>query len=371
MRSVSAKKVWTANGWLSHAGVLIEDGIITGVTEGVAENDCDVPVLIPGMIEVHVHGSMGYNASTPNKEENAAWLRRLAAHGVTGVVPTLSSSPAEKIRHAVAFYDEVVQHPIENGARVLGVHLEGPFLCPEKKGGINPLYLRAPSIEHYRELTGDHGGAVRLVTLAPELEHAADLISYLKEAGVCVSAGHSNATAEQMRAAVACGLDGVTHFFNAARPITHRDPGFLTAALLDDGVFCEMVSDLVHLAPEILQLLVKVAGPARLVAVTDAVTLTGMPDGHYGDRVVVDGSPRLENGTLTGGRYLMDGCARALIDVGIDPFDVFYMTSHTPAKRLGYSTLGDIAPAHSADLVAMDEDYRVLFTVIGGKTIET
>ena len=128
-----------------------------------------------------------------------------------------------------------------------------------------------------------------------------------------------------------------------------------------------MVSDLVHLAPEIIKLMVKCAGASRISIVTDAVTYTGMPDGRYERCVVVDGSPRLENGTLTGGRYLTDGCVKALVGIGLDPYDVIQMATNTPARRLGIENIGDIATSMRADLVAMDENYNILFTVIGGE----
>ncbi|MBR2848331.1 MAG: N-acetylglucosamine-6-phosphate deacetylase [Clostridia bacterium] len=369
MNSIYAKQVWTSSGWLHNARVYIEDGIIDHISANEDTNTYDVSVLIPGMIELHAHGSLGYNAALPNKEENEQWLKRLALHGVTGILPTLSSSPPEKVRDAVAFYDEIVKNPVDNGARVLGVHLEGPFLNFEKRGGINGQYITLPSLEHFEKLTGDRASAVKQITLAPELEGALELIRYLKENNVHVNAGHSNATAEEMRTAIKAGLDGVTHFFNATRPINHRDPGLLTEAIINDGVFSEIVCDLVHLAPEIIRLLVKAVGPRRLSVITDAVTLTGMPDGRYDDRIVKDGSPRLENGTLTGGRYLMDDCARALISIGIDPWDVFCMTSNTPARRISEKTLGDIAPSFKADLVGMDTDYRIRFTMIDGSII--
>ena len=367
-KTFSAKRVWTSKGWKHNAKVTVKDGIITEISEG--QGECDIPILIPGMVELHAHGSLAYNSAEPSEEKNEEWLKRLAMHGVTAILPTLSSHPAEEICRAVEFYSGVMNSPVKGGARVLGVHLEGPFLNFEKKGGINPDYIREPSIEHYKELIGDHPEAVKQITVAPELFGADELITYLKEQGVKVNAGHTNATAEEMRHGIELGVDGVTHFFNAARPISHRDPGLLTEALLTDGVFLEMVSDLVHLAPEIIKLMVKCAGARRISIVTDAVTYSGMPDGHYERCVVVDGSPRLENGTLTGGRYLTDGCVKALIGIGLDPYDVIQMASNTPARRLGVEDIGDIAPSMRADLVAMDENYNILFTAIDGELTE-
>lgn len=369
MEVIFAKRLWTADGWRTNAAVYTENGRIVQVEYALPDDKPYVPILIPGMIELHAHGAVGYRAAEPNEDKNAHWLRSLAAHGVTTVLPTLSSAPAKQIHRAVAFYDRIRQHPLPDAARVAGVHLEGPFLNPEKKGGIDPRYLTLPSVEHYRILSEGHEEALRLVTLAPELTDADALIRHLTQRGVRVNAGHSNATAAEMRSAITCGLDGVTHFFNAAKPITHRDPGFLTAALLDDTVFCEMISDCIHVAPEALALLFKVAGAHRLCIVTDAVPLTGMPDGIYGDRMVVDGCPRLQNGTLCGGRCLMDGCVRALIGIGLDPWDVVCMASHTPARRIGLTDRGDVAEGLLADLAVLDDDYRILYTVIDGKRI--
>ena len=196
------------------------------------------------------------------------------------------------------------------------------------------------------------------------------MIRFLRSLGVRTNAGHSNATAAEMRAAIDTGLDGVTHFFNAARPIHHREPGLLVEALLHDEVYCEMISDLVHLAPETVRFLVRFAGVNRVAMITDAVPLTGLADGEYGEIVVTDGSPRKRDGTLTGSRWLHDQDARALMNqAGIDPWDVFYMACHTPARRIGLTDCGDIAPGLRADLVCMSEDYHVLSTFVSGRQI--
>ncbi len=365
--SIAAKRVWTANGWLENARVHIRGSVITKIDRDIPADECSAAFLIPGMIELHTHGSLGYDVSAPDSEKNADWLRRLAQHGVTGVLPTTASHAPADLQRAISFYNGIMCRPIESGAKILGVHMEGPFLNKAKKGGMIEEHILAPSVESFRQIVGAYESTVKQITLAPEEDGAIALIRYLKEHGIRVNAGHSNATAEEMRRAIDAGLDGVTHFFNAAHPILHRDPGFLTEALLNDGVFCEAVCDLVHIAPEMIRLLIKCAGAKRMIAVTDSVFETGLPDGVYGDRIVTDGSPRLFDGTLTGGRYLTDDCARALIGIGIDPWNVFCMTSHTPALRLGLTNAGDIAPGYTADLVEMDESYRVLRTVIDGK----
>jgi len=369
MNSISAKRVWTSSGWKYNACVHFENGVIDHISQN-ASAACDVPTLVPGMIELHVHGSLGFEVLDAEPDTASDWLKRLAKHGVTGVLPSPASAPLTKMHDTVAFFDNIMDNPIKNSTKVLGLHLEGPFLNIEKKGGMDPECIVPPSIDAYQTIANGHEKAIKLITVAPEMDGALELISYLSDRGVHINAGHTNATAAQMRKAIAKGLDGVTHFFNASRGIHHREPGLLVAALLDPNVYCEAVCDQIHIAPEIIQLLVQAAGPKRVTVITDAVQLTGMPDGIYGPKKVENGSPRLLDGTLIGSRYLMDDCVRGLIEIGIDPWDVFCMTSYTPAKRIGMRRLGDIAPQFAADLVAMDDTYHVVKTIIDGETVE-
>ena len=318
IESIAARRIWTSDGWLANARLWMRDGLIERIERDASASECTVPLIIPGMIELHTHGSFGYDVCMPERAGCEAWLCRLAARGVTGVLPTTDSESPQELQGALAFYSSAMDNPIPDGAKVLGVHMEGPFLNKSKKGGMKEEYIIPPSIDAFRKITGVYRGAVKQITLAPEMDGALALVRYLRAQGIRVNAGHSDATAEEMRRATEAGLDGVTHFFNAARPIHHREPGLLAEALLHDEVYCEAVCDLVHLAPEILQFLIKCVGARRLCAITDAVRETGLPDGVYGDRVVKDGSPRLFNGTLTGGRYLSDDCACALIEIGVD-----------------------------------------------------
>lgn len=370
METLSAGRVWTSHGWLTNARIHIRDGIIQRITQNVT-GKIDVPVLIPGMTDLHIHGFMGYNIMDPNPDKAKAWLRRLAAHGVTGVLSSPATAQIAKMREATALYAGLMEERTPGCAHVYGIHLEGPFINPEKKGGMDPKAIVSPSVENYEAIVGSYGFAIKQVTLAPEMPGASELIRYLVKRGVRVNAGHSNATAEEMRDAISIGVTGVTHFFNAARPIAHRDPGLLTEAMITPSVFCEMISDLVHLAPEIIRMLVQAVGPRRISIISDAGALTGMPDGIYGDIKMVDGSPRLMDGTLTGSRIMMDEMVYALIDEGIDPWDVVCMASWTPIQRIGLLARGDIAPLYAADLTAMTEDFKVLFTVLDGQIANT
>ena len=369
MKTISAKRVWTSNGWVENARVHMEGPIIRKITQDLV-GEADVPVLIPGMIDLHIHGCIGYNCMSHMEAEKAeSWLHSLAVHGVTGVLPGLSTAPVDSMRKAMDFFTHYYDHPAPACARVHGIHLEGPFCNPVKKGGMNENAMIAPTVENYEAIVGDNGYAVRLLALAPELPGAVDLIRWLTLPNVPISACHSNATCEEMVAAIEAGLTGVTHFFNAARPIGHRDPGLLTAAIIDPRVFCELVGDQVHVRPEVMRMLIQAVGPRRITLITDCGELTGLPDGRYGDLIVVDGSPRKLDGTLTGSCKLMDRVVRDLIQTGFDPWEVFCMACNTPAKRIGLTTHGDIAPQYTADLVAMTDDYQILYTLIDGEKI--
>ena len=369
MKIISAKRVWTSGGWVENARVHMEGAIIQKVTQDLV-GEADVPVLIPGMIDLHIHGCLGFSVHDHLEDELAQnWLHSLAQHGVTGVLPGVSTAPVDSMRRSVDFFARYYEQQAPGCARVHGIHLEGPFCNPVKKGGMDEKSMIAPTVENYEAIVGDKGYAIRLLALAPELPGAVDLIRWLVKRNVPVNACHSNATCEEMNAAIEAGLTGVTHFFNAARPIAHRDPGLLIAAMIDPRVFCELVGDQVHVRPEVMKMLVQALGPRRITLITDCGEHTGKPDGRYGDLVVVDGSPRKLDGTLTGSCKLMDRMVRDLIVAGFDPWDIFCMACNTPARRIGLTTHGDIAPLYTADLVALTDDYQVMYTLIDGEKI--
>lgn len=366
MKTLTAKRIWTDQGWLENAAIDIENGMILSVRQGVCA-PFDYPLIVPGYIELHVHGGQLYSVNDPKREHAEAWLQREAAHGVCAMLASLSTASLEVMRDSVALFSDIMDHPVKGGARVLGVHLEGPFINPVRKGGMDPNYIIPPSVENFRKIAGEKEHAIKLVSLAPEMPGADELIAYLVRRCIKVNAGHTDASAAQMFHAISLGLDGVTHFFNAARPIHHREPGVLTAALITPSVYCEMIGDLAHLAPETIKLLVQTAGSSRVCVITDAVPLTGAEDGTYGHIRVTNGNPRMFDGTLSGGRYLMDRIVQELIGIGLSPYQVLQMASNTPAKRLGITNMGNIAPCYRAMLTVLDEQYNVIATVIDGE----
>lgn len=369
MHSISAKRVWTSKGWLENARVILNDGRIERIVKNAEEN-CDVPMLVPGMTELHVHGSLGYSVQNLDDDGTSAWLRRLAKHGVTSVLPSPSTAPIDVMHASVERFARIMENPIKDGAEVLGIHLEGPFVSEIKKGAMDVRHMLAPTIENYQSLVYGCEKAIKLITLAPELPGALELIRYLRRQNVWVNAGHSNATFDEMNLAISQGVNGVTHFFNASRAIHHREPGMLVAAMLSPDVYCELIGDLVHVHAGILRLMMQTIGARRVALITDAVRLTGEPDGRYENIIVTNGSPKKLDGTLSGGCKMMDEIVRGLIaDIGLDPWDVFCAACNTPVRRIGVLGLGDIAPLYKANLVAFDDSYHVMLVVIDGEEV--
>jgi N-acetylglucosamine-6-phosphate deacetylase len=257
----------------------------------------------------------------------------------------------------------------------LGVNLEGPFVSPKRPGALPPAWLRAPDDETLRRLMDASGGALRVMTVAPELDGAGHVIETLVRSGVRVSVGHTDATYEQAREAFEAGASHVTHAFNAMRPLHHREPGPLGAALGFDGVTVEVIADGVHLHPATVSLLVRAFGPKRGCLVTDAVSPAGLGEGSFrigGHEARFDGgSIRLPDGTIAGSAATMDAVVRNVASWDVAGFSgAVRMASATPAVALGLDTRkGAISPGYDADIVALNGDLDVAATWVGGQLV--
>ena len=332
----------------------------------------DFPDLcaVPGFVDLQVNGGFGCDFTRdPGSIPTVA--RRLPAFGVTAFLPTIVSSPPEVVRKAV----EVVRSlpPEPTGARVLGLHLEGPFLNPQQAGAHNPAHLRLPSLEALAALGPLE--PVRLVTLAPELPGADDVIRDLRRRGIVVAAGHTSATYEEALHALDLGVAFGTHLFSVMRPLHHRDPGIVGALLTDPRATVGLIHDGVHLHPAVVRLVWRVKGPEGICAVTDAMTALGMPPGRYrlGDvEVLVDErSARVPSGLLAGSILTMDQGVRNLVAfTGCSLPDALRAVTLNPARLLGLEgRLGRIAPGYLADLVLLDEDLQVVGTWVEGQAV--
>ena len=307
--------------------------------------------LLPGFVDVHIHACRGHDTMEGESavRSMSADLRRM---GVAAFCPTTMSASEEDTRQAVRGIRAVMARPEPRGARVLGAHMEAPFLQESRAGAQRREFFRNPDWDAFLRMTEDHPGAVRLITLAPELPGAEAFIRRASEAGVHVSVGHTSADAETVHQAADWGADHVTHTFNAQTPLHHRKPGVPGAAMTDDRLFCEMICDGVHLHRDIVRLIVRCKG-ARAVAITDAMEAAGLPDGEYalgGQKVFVrDGEARLADGTLAGSVLTMPKALENLIHrFDIDPSLACALCTSSPADSIGEPLCGRLVPGAPA-----------------------
>ena len=321
-------------------------------------------------MDVHNNGAFGVDFATA---EEPAWrhvLGGLAARGVTAVQPTLVTAPIpsllEGLDRVAAAMDATAGQPL---ARVLGAHLEGPFLSPARRGAHRADWLADPAPVALGALLGHR--ALRTMTLAPERPGGIAAVQHLAAAGVVVSLGHSDADARMAEAAADAGASAVTHVFNAMRPLAHRDPGLAGAALAGARLWCCLIVDGLHVSPLACRIAFAAAGE-RLVAVTDSISIAGLPPGStlaFGGAPVTvgaDGLGRRTDGTIAGAGIVLDEGVRRMIGIGIPPQTVLHAATQAPADMLGRGDLGRIAPGARADLVWWDDEWVPRRVWIGG-----
>jgi N-acetylglucosamine-6-phosphate deacetylase len=371
---VQADRLALPDGIRGPGFVAIEGARITAIGEGThAHPDLEVTggTIVPGFVDLQINGAAGCDFLAPTEAGLEAAHAHLLQTGTVSYLPTLVSAPDDRLRHALAFFADRTRR--QTTPRILGVHLEGPFLSPARPGAHRPEYLRSPSVDWIAGLIEEFPGVVRLVTLAPELDGADAVIDYLTSRGIAVAAGHTDATYAQAMAAFEHGVRLVTHLFNAMRPYHHREPGVVGAALWHPDVACSIIADGVHLHPAVIEHVLTVKGPERTILVTDAASVVGAsaPACTLGGRPVrvLDGAPRLDDGTLAGSLLTMDQAVRNAAEVGgLD--SAVRMASTTPSRLLGLDQ-GALRPGYRADLVLLDRDLRVTASVVGGQLTRT
>lgn len=359
------------------ADIVVTDGIITAI--GECDDVCDKVVdcagryLFPGMIDTHTHGFCGTEFSSVEQNfENGLMLE--AGYGVTGVVPTTRCLKKEVLVSAIK---NIVRekNAERRGARIHGIHLEGPFVSPEVSGSLDKSTIFEPTVELTRELLEAGEGLIKIVSLAPEREGAIEVIEYLTKNGVSASIAHTNARSEEAYQAVESGAFRATHTFNAMRPFRHRDVGVLGVVLTDDRVTCEMICDLVHLSKETIDIIIRCKGVDKICAISDSGVMSGYPDGVYHiagkDRYVKNGECRLADGTIAGScKTLYDG-AKNLFLMGVDICSIAKMTSENPAKAIGVDNeFGSLEVGKHADIVLFDENFNIKSVYMDGELIE-
>ncbi|EAE9635181.1 TPA: N-acetylglucosamine-6-phosphate deacetylase [Listeria monocytogenes] len=326
-------------------------------------------LLIPGMIDVHIHGAKNYDMMDGSTESIQAVSMACTETGCTSFLVTSVSSSLEDLIQMIRQTKKVIGK--EKGAKIAGIHLEGPYLNIEKKGMQNPAHLRHPDLKEMKKIFDEADGLIKMVTIAPELPGGIELIDFLKKRGVVVAIAHSNATYEEAQDAFEKGASHITHCFNAMPAIHHRAPGLVAAALENDSISVQAIVDGVHLHPGIVRLIHKIKGPDKMVLTTDALQAMGVGDGEYifgGHQVTVtEGVARLQDGTLASSTVTMNKSLRLSNEFGINLQDTIQMATSTPADILGMKNLGRIEKGYSADLVLLDKKFEVLSTWINGE----
>ncbi len=332
-------------------------------------------IVIPGFIDQHVHGAGGSDGMDGTMEDITTIAKTLSAEGTTSFLVTTMTQSPENITKALSAVKDYMEFSPENGARVLGVHLEGPFIASAYKGAQPLEYVASPEKEVFDGYNDASGNAIRIVTLAPEIGGAEDFIKHLSEIGVVASIGHTGAKYADIANAVACGASNVTHTYNAQTGLHHREIGAVGSAMLIDDLNCELIADTIHVSVPAMKLLVKCKPLDKLTLITDAMRAKGIPDGvsELGGQTVYvkNGEARLEDGTLAGSVLRMNRAVQNMVEkVGV-PFTqaVDYATIN-PAKNLKMDNeLGSIAVGKRADFTIINSNYDVLMTIRGGKVI--
>jgi N-acetylglucosamine-6-phosphate deacetylase len=365
--------------------VLVENGTISRLgtrdelpTPSNAELvDLGECTLSPGFIDIHVHGGAGHDVMQFDESGRRSFEKFLLEHGVTGYYPTTIAAPLDvtltALEHMANAIEGAEAHG-NGGACPLGIHLEGPFLSHARRGVHPEKDLLVPSVKVFNKLWEAARGHVCVLTIAPELEQAAEVISEAVRHGVCVSLGHSDADLDAARAAIDAGARHATHTFNAMRPLDHRRPGLLGEILTNPKLTADVIADGIHVDPAIVHLLLRAKGGENLVLITDAISATGRPDGHYllGEIEVEVKNGRCESsGKLAGSTLTMDRAVRNLMAfANCDLQMSLRAASLNPARVVGVRKKGIIEPGADADMVVLTPAGDVRATIIAGILIE-
>jgi N-acetylglucosamine-6-phosphate deacetylase len=334
--------------------------------------DCGGGSLLPGFIDLHVHGAVGYEATRCGPEGLQAMARFFARHGVTGFLPSVWTAPREVIAAALGVIGATLG-PVDGGATILGAHLEGPYLNPAKAGAQDPRYIRRAARDEALAFLAS--GIVRLIAIAPEYPENRWLIEECVRRGIRVSAAHTTATYAQMLDAVAAGVRQATHTYNAMLGLGHREPGTVGAIMTLPELDAELIADNVHVHPAAMRALVRAKGAARVILVTDALGVTGLEANAFqlDDRTIAvrDGAARLPDGTLAGSVLTLDrALGNIMAAAGLPLREAWPLSSLHAARAIGLAaTKGSLEVGKDADLALLDADFQVQLTVAEGRIV--
>ena len=367
--------IYTPRFTFEKGGFSVEDGKFCAVgTEQSDAVDLGGAYVIPGLIDVHNHGNSGADFSDGSYEGCVTMARYLAGQGITSFCPATMTLPYETIANALAAGLRLHKAPVADGARLLGVQMEGPFFSEKKKGAQNADYLRLPDFEAFRKLYEDSEGLIRIVDLAPELEGSVDFVR--RAQALCtVSIAHTDSDYEHAKAAVDAGVTHLTHLYNAMPPIHHRKPGVIGACSENEKVFAELICDGIHIHPSSVRMAFRLFGAERMVLISDALRCCGMPEGQYelgGQQVFLKphDAARLADGTIAGSATNLFECMQNAISFGIPKEDAVRAATWNPAHQIGaLDRVGSIEDGKLADFVVCDENMNRKAVYLSGNAV--
>ena len=383
------KKIIILNGTVITPFQLLEDKVIyirkgkiiaTGDKKNMFEPagkeiiDAGGGFITPGFIDMHVHGGGGSDVMDGKHEAVEKVAATHSRFGTTAFLPTTMTMSKDKIIGSLKSINEVFVKGTRT-AEILGIHLEGPYINPEKKGAQKEKDIKKASIKEFLEFNQASGNLIRIVTIAPEMPGMIDFIRWLYKHKIIASVGHSSATYEQVQKGIRAGLSHVTHTFNAMSGLNHHKPGVVGAALSSPELILEIIADGIHVLPPVVKILIRAKGIEKVVLITDAMRAASKPEGTYnlgGQEVTVTkGQVRLKDGTLAGSVLTMDKAVRNMIDmVGVPLKEAIQMATINQAKCLGVENeKGSLETGKDADIVILDKKLKVKLTMVGGKIV--
>jgi len=362
--------------------LVIDDGVIVDVTSRARRPvpskarlvDFGDSVLAPGFIDIHIHGGAGHDVMESDPEALPCVEALLLKHGVTSYFPTTVTAPLEVTFGALDRLARTIERKTNGDcrrARPLGIHLEGPFISHTRRGVHPPEHLLKPTLPLFERFWQASRGHLKMITIAPEVEGAQEIIREASQRGVCVSLGHSDADLGTARAAMAAGARHATHTFNAMRPLSHRDPGILGLVLANTNMSADIIADGIHVDPAVVELFVKLKGPERAVLITDATSATGMPDGRYrlgAFELEVKNGKCILGDKLAGSVLTMDRALRNVMKfANLNLQQALRTATLNPAYVVGISgQQGGLAPGADADFVVLNQRHEVIRTIVRG-----
>lgn len=382
-QAFTAARLFTPTEEISNPLLLAEDGRITEISSrsrnelpaNATAVDFGDAILAPGFFDIHMHGGAGLDVMRATPQELPRLGQFLTKHGVTGYFPTTVAGPLDSICAALDRLADSIESPRDGGtihARAVGIHLEGPFLSHKRRGVHPPEYLVEPTVAIFDRFWQAARGHLRMMTIAPEIPGALEVIAEAARRNVCVSIGHSDAELPTAQKAVKAGAHHATHTFNAMRPLDHRSPGIIGEVLSNDSITADVIADGIHVSPEVIKIFLESKGRERAVLITDAISATGMPDGQYQlgpIQVEVRNGTCTANNSLAGSVLTMDRAVRNVTRFANWSLrDAVRAATLNAATAVGLQkTFGVLAPGANADFTVLNSSGEVLHTIVGGR----